>query len=57
MPTISRRKWRARTIRAARDDAVVQDLLVVIDVVDEEVERADALLQAGLDAVATRPAG
>ena len=32
-----------------RDDAVLDDPLLVIDVVNEEVERADALLQAALD--------
>ncbi len=31
--------------QAARHHAVVQDLLIVIDVVDEEIERLDALLQ------------
>ena len=34
-----------------RDDAVLDDPLLVIDVVYEEVERADALLQAALDEV------
>ena len=35
--------------QAARDDAVMEDLLVVVDVVDEPVESGDALAQAGLD--------
>ena len=34
-----------------RDDLVLQDLLVVINVVDELVERVDALLEAALDPV------
>ena len=33
----------------ARHDAVAQDLLLVVDVVHEAVERADPLLQARLD--------
>ena len=33
----------------AGHDAVAEDLLLVVDVVDEAVERADALLQPGLD--------
>ena len=35
--------------QAARHDPVVEDLLVVVDVVDEEVERLDALPQPRLD--------
>ena len=34
-----------------RNDAVLEDLLLVIDVVDERVEGVDALLQAALDVV------
>ena len=33
-----------------------EDALLVVDVVQEEVERADALLEAALDAAATRRA-
>ncbi len=35
----------------ARNDAVVQNLLIVIDVVDERVQGVDALLQAALDVI------
>ena len=34
-----------------RQDAVLEDALRVIDVIDEEVERGDALPQARLDAL------
>ena len=52
------RRIDARALRAVergraddlfRDDLVLQDLLIVIDVVDELVERVDALLEAALD--------
>ena len=33
------------------DDPVLDDPLLVVDVVDEQVERVDALLQAALDPV------
>ena len=34
-----------------RDDPVAEDLAVVVDVVDEQVQRPDALLQPALDPV------
>ena len=34
-----------------RDDAVLQDALLVVDVVEEKIECRDALLEAGLDVV------
>ena len=45
---------RRRAQDLGRDDAVLDDPLLVIDVVDEQVERADALLQAALDAAPFR---
>ena len=45
MPTTSRRKWRAEHDELARHDPVVEDLLPVVDVVDEVVERPDPLSQ------------
>ena len=41
-------------MHVARDDAVLEDLLVVVDVVDEQVQRVDALLEAALDPSAIR---
>ena len=39
-----------------RHHALLQDALLVVDVVQEQVQRPDALLEAALDAGATRPA-
>src|SRR5205085_6145515 len=40
-----------RVDHVRRDGPVLEDLLLVIDIVDEAVERVDALLEAALDVV------
>ncbi len=45
------RKLAGRADDVGGDDAVLDDLLVVVDVVDEQVQRADPLLEAPLDPV------
>ena len=50
-PTHCFRKLLAVSDDLGGDDAVLDDLLLVVDVVDEEVQRVDALLEAPLDPV------
>ena len=50
-PTHCFRKLLAVPTMLGGDDAVLDDLLVVVDVVDEQVQRADPLLEAALDPV------
>ena len=51
------RKTLAELIDLGGNDAVLEDLLVVVDVVDEQVQRVDALLEAALDRSPIRAAG
>ena len=47
----SLRKWAALSTYSSRDDLLLEDALLVVNVVQEKVQRADALGQAALQEV------
>ena len=49
MPIICGRKFCVAEDQIGRNDAVLQDLLVVVDIVQEQVQRGYALDHAGFD--------